>query len=1110
MKDFLKLLIRHRLKTTFTCLFLLYNLVGFLLVPWLTRGLIPAYISDGYLNGQVSIEKASVNPYTFTMTVEDVSLTDEKANSVATVESATFNFDPLKSLFSWRFSFSDIQVLAASLDGTLLEDGSVSLAYLLKESETEDTSALTLPPVDVENFQVSETQLTVTDDWMGDGFKEEIGDIRVSAQNFSTAPESENRIKLSAQTGNGAQANWDGTVQFNPLSSRGNLKLDGFRSDAYAPYYRQLFDAELSTEALSLSLDFVFAPADEEPQIAIFNTYLEQSNVSLSEPEGGQTLIEAQRIAMDGIAVDFITGKASMGQLTVEGERLFAAREENEEINLIQHLLPTGLQESLLSDTKTPAEAQQSSTPDIAALEDAPKDILYAIQKAIIQLQSIIELAWQFEMDRVEINNQEIELVDRSLSTPALLVIESFDLLVTELSNREDEDAQVALSLNIRGGGRVEVSGTVTPVPTTMRLEFSVRDIDLSVVSPYLKTFNDTELESGIFSTEGTLFVDFGPFIENNELPELEISGGLGIKNFAFNHEQGETRQRILSWESMEAVDYAATTQPSHQLKLGAVQVTGPYAYVEVLSDGSLSLQKLIPESAPPDLQTTEPETEVSDAPPLYLQEIQLPVSLEIATVSIEEGTFEVRDQFYGEGFHAKWESLSARIDNLTTQDDTPISIDAKGRQANGSVFNAKIDLHNPLLIDREIVADFQTEVLASPFTPYAERVVGFPITEGHILVDTRFELSKDAVNARVKIDMNQFELGDKADVEDVMIKLPVKLGISLMKDRNGKIDLPEVKVDGSLTDPEFNVGEIIGGVFVRMITNAVTKPFSFLSSAFGSDDSEDLEQLIFEPGSPELPLEQTEKLKILADALFNRPQLALSIIGYADPEAEAQTVREKRLEADLAKFFGTPQSDALKILYYERMPEAFAAYQAENTPVVETEISSAETMAPEEQSEAPVEISEEPQSTESPKKKSWGLFSFIGDIFGSESEAETNVAENTTEVEIPKTPDSPEEMPEVAEVTKNPEKLLPAQEKHIALTDPTFLFPEAGVMKTALLEQIEISATYWTDLAQTRSEVVQQALLSLKELPEARLVIANPQSDESTEPFVGVRFDLK
>src|ERR1700676_1850811 len=111
---------------------------------------------------------------------------------------------------------------------------------------------------------------------------------------------------------------------------------------------------------------------------------------------------------------------------------------------------------------------------------------------------------------------------------------------------------------------------------------------------------------------------------------------------------------------------------------------------------------------------------------------------------------------------------------------------------------------------------------------------------------------------------IDQLEFGDKTESKDA-VSLPVRLAVSLLKDRNGVIDL-NLPVTGSLDDPQFRVGPIIWQAFVGLLTKIVTAPFALLGSLFGS--GEELAYVDFDAGSAVLSPDQQEKITKLSQAL--------------------------------------------------------------------------------------------------------------------------------------------------------------------------------------------------------------------------------------------------
>ena len=140
---------------------------------------------------------------------------------------------------------------------------------------------------------------------------------------------------------------------------------------------------------------------------------------------------------------------------------------------------------------------------------------------------------------------------------------------------------------------------------------------------------------------------------------------------------------------------------------------------------------------------------------------------------------------------------------------------------------------------------------------------------------------------------MNQFTFGQKVNSEDA-VKLPVKLAVSLMKDRKGVIEL-DLPVGGDLGNPKVNVWKLILQALKNLITKLAAAPFSALGSLVGGG-GEEMGYVDFEYGKSEINDEQKLKLDTLAKALGQRPDIALEIHGGADSYEDAEILKHEKL----------------------------------------------------------------------------------------------------------------------------------------------------------------------------------------------------------------------
>ena len=165
------------------------------------------------------------------------------------------------------------------------------------------------------------------------------------------------------------------------------------------------------------------------------------------------------------------------------------------------------------------------------------------------------------------------------------------------------------------------------------------------------------------------------------------------------------------------------------------------------------------------------------------------------------------------------------------------------------------------------------------------------------------YQLQGNRLEGDNDITIKKLQLGEKVKSEQAK-DLPLGLAVALLSDANGVIQM-NLKVKGNLDQPDFSLGNIFWDVLGNTLRKAVTSPFSLLASLAGG--SEDLDELPFLPGEPDLTPTQQEKLAKLAQALKDRPKLSMNIRGKVNFNEERPILQRQKLERALAKITGGP-----------------------------------------------------------------------------------------------------------------------------------------------------------------------------------------------------------
>ncbi|MGZ6060301.1 MAG: DUF748 domain-containing protein, partial [Myxococcaceae bacterium] len=188
-----------------------------------------------------------------------------------------------------------------------------------------------------------------------------------------------------------------------------------------------------------------------------------------------------------------------------------------------------------------------------------------------------------------------------------------------------------------------------------------------------------------------------------------------------------------------------------------------------------------------------------------------------------------------------------------------------------------------------------------TPLSPYCGKYAGYLLDKGKLDLDLQYKVAKRNLASTNVIKVAQFTFGEATQSKDAT-KLPVKLGLAVLQDPDGLIEL-DVPVEGNVDDPNFRLGKVIWRAIGNVLLKTVTSPFTLLGKLFGGG-SEKLDVIDFQAGAAALTPAADKSLQTLAKALAGRPALKADIEGTADAAADAKTLRLRELkhQAEVAK----------------------------------------------------------------------------------------------------------------------------------------------------------------------------------------------------------------
>jgi len=288
-----------------------------------------------------------------------------------------------------------------------------------------------------------------------------------------------------------------------------------------------------------------------------------------------------------------------------------------------------------------------------------------------------------------------------------------------------------------------------------------------------------------------------------------------------------------------------------------------------------------------------------SDAPTSPATTV-FPVS--IARVRIEDGAMDFADLSLTPQFGTHIHELNGSIAGLSTAPGAQASIELEGRvdEYGSARIRGELQPSSPTTTT-DIHMAFQNLEMTH-LTPYSIKFAGHKVTSGKLSLDLGYKIDQHQLSGDNRVVVQHLELGEKVESPDAL-DLPLELGLALLKDPSGKIDI-NLPVQGDMSHPEFNFGQLISKAVVGFFGKLITAPFQILGGLLAAD-AQDLDRVAFEPGRSDLPPPEQEKLKMVAKALRERPQLSVSIHGTYDSHRDGPVLKEQKIRRAVAEARG-------------------------------------------------------------------------------------------------------------------------------------------------------------------------------------------------------------
>jgi hypothetical protein len=541
--------------------------------------------------------------------------------------------------------------------------------------------------------------------------------------------------------------------------------------------------------------------------------------------------------------------------------------------------------------------------------------------------------AFGFMIDNVAVNDLEAAFSDFSARTDGQIInIDDIALVFNDVDGKSPTNFNA--ELKVRQGGQISATGSIDPSMPSAQSDIWVKDLELKTFQPYIEKAAFLVLQSGVFTTNGTLKYGTG-----EQEAQTVFEGGFSVDNLRFT-EAGGT-ETFLGWKNVRTENLTLNLEPNHLEigKLDVAEITGKFIIYEDETVNIVKVIKTDPDNEPESEAEAEAETEDRGRDNAYFP-------IKIRRINLKDGEVEFADLSLRSKFETSIHKLGGTVVNISTGGDddiAEINLDGLVDEYGTANVEGGLMVSNPTAFSDINVIFRNLEM--TKLTPYSGKFAGREIESGKLSLDLKYKIEESRLVGKNQIVVEQLVLGERVESPEA-VNLPLNLAIALLEDSKGVIDIG-LPVRGNLDSPEFSFGGLIWKALTNLLNKIVTSPFRALASLIPGGEDENLNIIAFEAGLFRVPPPEKEKLAKLTEALKKRPRLKLTVTGRYNPETDKAALRKLNLRRSLAVRlgqetetgkdpgpldFGDPETvKALEKMFVESFgPDAYSSFKKE------------------------------------------------------------------------------------------------------------------------------------------------------------------------------------
>lgn len=971
--------------------FVVYTIIGFLILPLIIKSVAVKKLSEA-LHRTVVIQEIKLNPYALSLTINGLTVKDrEEATDFLSFNSLYVNLQGV-SIFKLAPVIKEFRIEGPFIKAVRNMDGSYNFSDLISSSEpSESTDAEKSPDYATVPFQFSVYNIQILNGSADilDQPKDKIHKISQLNLAIPFLSSMANDVKVFVQPHFSAIFNDKPVLMVgktkpfhDSLETVFDIELKGIDLPYYFAYIPYETNLQIPSGSLDVTVSLSYIQFEDKAPKLSSSGDLALKDLEIIDTSNNPLLklalfqatwlkssfltkdIHLTKVEFKSPEINITRDKARMLNIhslfpATETEKTASESEKTEPLTLvIDQIRIDGSRVSLsdffqIQDAHAPERTDILNLPVLSimdtSVDTARKELsvgeisgeqgfllIRRLKNGDLNIQALTgsqnpaekpsagienEQPWLTNVNKLSIKNCTIQGKNLASDQDGNLTLGEISLEGQDISTKTNARGKIDLSCELNKTASIGTRGEFGINPVVADLQLKISDLNLSWFQPFLAGILEIIVSDGKFSTNGALTLSQA----GESGLKAKYRGSAAVADFATK--DNINADDLVKWKQLLVNGIDVGISPIY-VNIDEIALENLDSRIILNADGSLNLQNIVSPGTKSSTEALE-SPEAKDKPTMETAEPKdtpsIPVN--IGKIICRNGKINFSDRSVSPNYSANMVDIQGSVSGLVSEETRRASVNFKGKLDSYAPLEITGTI-NPLAEDLFVDLKVQFKDMdLSPVSPYSGKYVGYKIRKGKLSMDLGYLIDQKKLDSTNDIHIDQLDFGEAVESPD-SLNLPVKLAVSLLKDRNGEI-LLRLPVTGRIDDPEFSIVGIVLKIIKNILVKAATSPFSLIGSMLGSD--EDLSHFEFDAGSAELTDADKAKLDTLVKALYERPNLQMEVTGFADIEKDRQALIsyrfDKQLKAQKFKKMNKKEAAAVSVDSVVIEPEEYEKY---------------------------------------------------------------------------------------------------------------------------------------------------------------------------------------